>query len=72
MVATRVFGNDATVAFAGTQGNFQLNVFKPVMVHDVLESIRLLADACRCLQRQLRRRASSRTRRASRRTSTRT
>ena len=47
MVATRVFGNDATVAFAGTQGNFQLNVFKPVMVHAVLESIRLIADACR-------------------------
>lgn len=46
MVATRVFGNDATVAFAGTQGNFQLNVYKPVMVHAVLESIRLVADAC--------------------------
>ncbi|SMB96269.1 class II fumarate hydratase [Deinococcus hopiensis] len=45
MVATRVFGNDATVAFAGSQGNFQLNVFKPVMVHAVLESIRLIADA---------------------------
>lgn len=47
MVATRVFGNDATVAFGGTQGNFQLNVYKPVMVHAVLESIRLLADASR-------------------------
>lgn len=46
MVATRVFGNDATVGFAGSQGNFQLNVFKPVMAHAVLESIRLLADAC--------------------------
>jgi fumarate hydratase class II len=45
MVATRVFGNDATVAFAGSQGNFQLNVFKPVMAHAVLESIRLLGDA---------------------------
>ncbi|PID61734.1 MAG: fumarate hydratase, class II [Gammaproteobacteria bacterium] len=45
MVATRVFGNDATVAFAGTQGNFQLNVFKPVMVHAVLESTRILADS---------------------------
>ena len=44
MVATRVFGNDATVALAGSQGNFQLNVYKPVMVHAVLESIRLLAD----------------------------
>ena len=45
MVAARVFGNDATVAFAGTQGNFQLNVFKPVMLHGALESIELLADA---------------------------
>jgi len=47
MVAARVFGNDATVGFAGSQGNFQLNVFKPVMAHAVLESIRLLADGCR-------------------------
>ncbi len=47
MVATRVFGNDATVAFAGSQGNFELNVYKPVMAHAVLESIELLADACR-------------------------
>jgi fumarate hydratase class II len=47
MVCTRVFGNDATVGFAGSQGNFQLNVYKPVMAHAVLESIRLLADACR-------------------------
>ncbi|WP_313716892.1 class II fumarate hydratase [Arsenicicoccus bolidensis] len=46
MVATRIFGNDATVAFAGSQGNFQLNVYKPVMAHAVLESIRLLSDAC--------------------------
>ncbi|MDX1385303.1 MAG: class II fumarate hydratase, partial [Thermoanaerobaculia bacterium] len=46
MVAVQVFGNDAAVAFAGSQGNFQLNVFKPVMVHNVLESARLLADGC--------------------------
>jgi len=45
MVVTRVFGNDATVAFAGSQGNFQLNVYKPVMLHGTLESIELLADA---------------------------
>ncbi|MGJ6980575.1 class II fumarate hydratase [Aestuariimicrobium soli] len=45
MVATRVFGNDATVGFAGSQGNFQLNVYKPVMAHAVLESIRLLGDS---------------------------
>jgi len=46
MVCVQVFGNDAAVALAGSQGNFQLNVFKPVMVHNVLESIQLLADAC--------------------------
>ena len=46
MVVAQIFGNDATVAFAGSQGNFQLNVFKPVMVHNVLESISLLGDAC--------------------------
>lgn len=47
MVCVQVFGNDAAVAFAGSQGNFQLNVYKPVMVHNVLESIHLLADSCR-------------------------
>ncbi|HEY3178526.1 MAG TPA: class II fumarate hydratase [Casimicrobiaceae bacterium] len=45
MVVTRVFGNDATVAFAGSQGHFQLNVYKPVMLQATLESIELLADA---------------------------
>ena len=46
MVAVQVFGNDTAVAMAGSQGNFQLNVYKPVMAHNVLESIALLADAC--------------------------
>lgn len=46
MVCTQVFGNDAAVAFAGSQGNFQLNVYKPVMVHNILESIDLIGDAC--------------------------
>jgi fumarate hydratase class II len=45
MVAVQVFGNDHAVAFAGSQGNFQLNVYKPVMLHNVLTSIELLADA---------------------------
>lgn len=45
MVAVQVFGNDAAVAMAGSQGNFQLNVYKTVMVHNVLESIALTADA---------------------------
>jgi fumarate hydratase class II len=46
MVCVQVFGNDAAVAFAGSQGNFQLNVYKPVMVHNVLESIQLIGEAC--------------------------
>jgi fumarate hydratase class II len=46
MVCAQVFGNDAAVAFSGSQGNFQLNVYKPVMIHNVLESADLIADAC--------------------------
>ncbi|MBI5813794.1 MAG: class II fumarate hydratase [Meiothermus silvanus] len=46
MVCVQVFGNDTAVAFAGSQGNFQLNVYKPVMVYNVLTSIQLLGDAC--------------------------
>jgi fumarate hydratase class II len=45
MVAVRVFGNDAAVAFGGSQGNFQLNVYKPVMLQGVLESAEILGDA---------------------------
>ena len=45
MVCTQVIGNAATVAFAGSQGHFELNVFKPVIANAVLQSIRLLADA---------------------------
>jgi len=47
MVAVQVFGNDAAIGFAGSQGNFQLNVFKPVMIHNFLNSVRLLAEVCR-------------------------
>jgi fumarate hydratase class II len=47
MVAVQVFGYDATVAFAGSQGNFELNVFNPVMIRDLLHSAVLLGDACR-------------------------
>jgi fumarate hydratase class II len=46
MVCAQVMGNDVTVALSGSQGNFELNVFKPVMIHNVLESARLLSDAC--------------------------
>ena len=47
MVAAQVLGNDAAIGFAGSQGNFELNVFKPVMIHNFLHSVRLLNDACR-------------------------
>ena len=45
MVAVQVFGNDVAVTIAGSQGNFELNVYKPVMIHNLLHSIRLLRDA---------------------------
>jgi fumarate hydratase class II len=47
MVCTRVFGNQTTMAIAGSQGHFELNVYKPVMAYCMLQSIRLLADAAR-------------------------
>lgn len=46
MVAVQVMGNDAAIGFAGSQGNFELNVFNPVMIHNLLHSVRLLKDAC--------------------------
>ncbi len=47
MVAVQVMGNDATVGFAASQGNFELNVFKPVIAYNILQSTKLLADAMR-------------------------
>jgi len=47
MVAVQVMGNDAAIGFAGSQGNFELNVFKPVMIFNYLHSVELLDDACR-------------------------
>lgn len=47
MLACQVMGNDVTIGFAASQGHLQLNVFKPVIIHNLLESIRLLADGCR-------------------------
>jgi fumarate hydratase class II len=44
-------GHDVTVGMAGASGSFQLNTFKPLIAHNVLSSIRLLADACRCFDR---------------------
>lgn len=45
MVVTQVMGNDATISFAASQGNYQLNVFKPVIIFNFLQSVRLLSDA---------------------------
>ncbi len=47
MVCVQVFGYDAAITIAGSQGNFELNVFKPVIAHDLLHGIELLTDACR-------------------------
>ena len=46
MICAQVLGNDTTISFAGTQGNFELNVFKPVMAFNFLQSAQLLGDAC--------------------------
>ena len=46
MVCTQVMGNDSAITFAGASGNFELNVYRPVIAFNILQSIRLLADAC--------------------------
>ena len=46
MVCAQVIGNDVTINFAGASGNFELNVYKPVIIYNLLQSIRLIADAC--------------------------
>lgn len=51
MVAVQVFGNDAAISFAGSQGNFELNVFKPVMIFNLLHSILLLTDSCHAFEK---------------------
>ena len=60
-VGAQVIGNDAAIAFAGAQGNFELNVFVPVIARNLLESIRLLASVCTRVRRQVRRRHRGRT-----------
>jgi len=47
MVCAQVMGNNATVSFAGSQGHFELNVFKPVIAYNTLQSIRILSDAAK-------------------------
>ena len=47
MIAAQVIGNDATITFAGASGNFELNVYKPVIIYNLLQSVQLLGDGCR-------------------------
>jgi len=51
MVAAQVIGNDMAVAVGGSSGHFELNVFKPMILHNVLNSIRLISDACQSFQK---------------------
>jgi len=47
MLCAQVMGNDTTITFAGASGNFELNVYRPVIAYNILQSIRLLSDGCR-------------------------
>jgi len=53
MVAAQVMGNDAAIAFGGAQGNFELNVFKPLMIYNLLQSLQLIGDSCRSFTEHL-------------------
>ncbi len=53
MVAVQVHGNNAAISFAGSQGNFELNVFKPVIIYNFLQSVNLLTDACHSFSKHL-------------------
>lgn len=53
MVCVQVIGNDTAITISGSQGNFELNVFKPVMIHNFLHSANLLADSCRLFNKYL-------------------
>jgi len=47
MICVQVIGNDTAITIAGSQGNFELNVFKPLIIHNLLHSVTLLSDSCR-------------------------
>lgn len=53
MLSIQVIGNDTTIGIAGSQGNFELNVFKPLIIHNFLHSCRLLSDGCRSFAKHL-------------------
>jgi fumarate hydratase class II len=59
-VCAHVFGNDAAIGFAGSQGHFELNVYKPMMIYNLLQSMQLLGDAASAFTDNLRRRAEGR------------
>ena len=46
MVCIQIMGNDATIGFAGSQGHFELNVYKPLLSYNILQSLQLLGDSC--------------------------
>lgn len=50
MLCAQVMGNDVAVSMGGASGNFELNVFKPMMIHNFLQSARLLSDGCRSFE----------------------
>ena len=50
MVCCQVMGNHTAITVGGSQGNFELNVYKPMMIHNLLHSIRLLTDSCRSMR----------------------
>ena len=50
MLCVQVMGNDTAISFAGALGNFELNVFKPLLIHNFLQSVRLLSDGCRSFE----------------------
>lgn len=50
MLCVQVFGNDAAIGFGGASGNFELNVYKPLLIHNFLQSVRLLSDGCRSFE----------------------
>ncbi|MEB3227118.1 MAG: lyase family protein, partial [Synechocystis sp.] len=53
MVCVQVMGNDAAIGFAASQGNFELNVFKPVIIHNLMHSLQILSDACNTFRQHL-------------------
>ena len=69
MICIQVIGDDTAVAFAGSQGNFELNAMRPIIINNFLHSARILGDACEKFRQLLRRRSRAEPRRRSTSTS---